>query len=298
MLSAKSKNLRIWLTKTLKNAPSPPSIQEARAVIDFAASQAVLPQGATVEDVSAGGVPSEWVRAADADANRVIMHLHGGGYTKCSCKSSRLTAAQISAASGCSVLVVGYRLAPEHPFPAALEDATAAYRWLIDQGFKPEKIVLLGDSSGAGLSVSTMVTLLKESDRLPCAAVLLSPWADLGCSGESITSRAEVDPWMTEKACRECAEMYAPGMDLKHPLISPVFSDLHGMPPLLIHVGTDEILLDDALRLAENAKAAGVDVTLEVWEGMWHVWHYFAPNLPEGIEAINKIGAYVKSKLG
>lgn len=297
MASEKSKNLRTWLIKNLKNAPPAASIQEARAIIEFGASRAVLPAGTTVEPVVAGTVPSEWVRAANVASDKVIMHLHGGGYTKCSCNTSRLTAAQISAASGCSVLVVGYRLAPEDPFPAALEDAVAAYRWLLRQGFGPENVVLLGDSAGGGLGVSAMVTLLAEGEQLPRAAVLLSPWTDLTGSGDSMTSRAEVDPWMTGHECRISAELYAAGADLKNPLISPLFADLGGLPPMLIHVGTDEILRDDSLRLAEKAKADGVDVTLDVWEGMWHVWHYFAPQLPEGVEAIKQVGEFVRARL-
>jgi epsilon-lactone hydrolase len=297
VLSEKSKNLRLWLTRNLKNAPPAGSIQEARAVIEFGASRAVLPAGTSVEPVVAGTVPAEWVRAANVATDKVILHLHGGGYTKCSCNTSRLTAAQISAASACSVLVIDYRLAPEHPFPAALEDAAAAYRWLLDQGFEPENIVLLGDSAGGGLGVSTLVTLVANGDKLPCAAVLLSPWADLTGSGESMTTRADADPWMTERECRTSAELYAAGADLGHPLISPLFADLSGLPPLLIQVGTDEILRDDSLRLAENAKGAGVDVTLDVWEGMWHVWHYFAPQLPEGVQAIEKVGEFVQARL-
>jgi len=297
MLSEKSKNLRLWLVKNLKNAPPAASIQEARALIEFGASRAVLPAGTNVEPVVAGSVPAEWVRAANVATDKVIMHLHGGGYTKCSCNTSRSTAAQISAASACSVLVVEYRLAPEHPFPAALEDAIAAYRWLLDQGFKPENIVLLGDSAGGGLGVSTLVSLVADGDRLPCAAVLLSPWADLTGSGESMVACADADPWMTERECRTSAEMYAAGADLKTPLISPLFADLSGLPRLLIQVGTDEILRDDSLRLAEKAKAAGVDVTLDVWEGMWHVWHYFAPQLPEGVQAIAKVGEFVRAQL-
>ena len=208
-----------------------------------------------------------------------------------------MTVAQISAATGCSVLSVEYRLAPENPFPAALEDALAAYRWLLEQGYAPQKLVLMGDSSGGGLAVSTLVSLKADGDRLPCAAVLLSPWVDLSCSGESIASRAEIDPWMTEQECRACAEMYAPGTDLKSPLISPLYANLQGLPPLLIHVGTDEILLDDSQRLAVKAREAGVEVTLHVQEGMWHVWHYFAPHLPEGVEAIGQVGDYVRSSM-
>jgi acetyl esterase/lipase len=297
VLSEKSEKLRSWLIKNLKNAPPVGSIQEARAVIEFGASRAVLPAGTSVERVMVGAVPSEWVRAAGVATDRVILHLHGGGYTKCSCNTTRLTAAQISAASACSVLVIDYRLAPEFPFPAALEDSTAAYGWLLDQDFKPENIVLLGDSAGGGLAVSTLVSLVAGGERLPCAAVLLSPWVDLTGSGKSMVTRAEADPWMTGKECRISAEMYAAGTDLAYPLISPLFADLSGLPPLLIQVGTDEILLDDSLRLAEKAKAAGGDVTLDVWEGMWHVWHYFAPNLPEGVRGIEKVGEFVRSHL-
>lgn len=297
MPSEKSEKLRLWLIKNLKNAPPAASIQEARAIIEFGASRVVLPAGTTVEPVSAGGVPAEWVRASNAAADRVVMHLHGGGYTKCSCNTARLTAAQISAASGCSVLVVDYRLAPEHPFPDALHDAVAAYRWLLEQGFEPGQVVVLGDSAGGGLALSALVTLVAEGDRLPRAAVLLSPWTDLSGSGESMTTRVDVDPWMTVHECRSSAEMYAAGEDLTHPLISPLFADLRGLPPLLVQVGTDEILLDDSLRLAGKAEKAGVQVTLDVWEGMWHVWHYFAPQLPEGVQAIARVGEFVQRQL-
>lgn len=297
MLSEKSKQLRLWLTKTLKNAPPPASIQQARAIVEFGASRAVLPAGTRVEPVTAGAVQAEWVRAENAAEDLVIMYLHGGGFSKCSCNTARMTVAQIGAAAGCSVLSVEYRLAPENPFPAALEDALAAYRWLLDQGFDPRKLVLMGDSSGGGLAVSTLVSLKAAGDRLPCAAVLLSPWVDLTCGSESITVRAELDPWMTERECRACAEMYAPGADLNNPLISPLNADLRGLPPLLIHVGTDEILLDDSQRLADRAKEAGVEVCLHVREGMWHVWHYFAPHLPEAVEAIGQVGDYVRGRM-
>jgi acetyl esterase/lipase len=296
VLSEKSKQLRLWLTKTLKNAP-PASIQQARAIVEFGASRAVLPAGTRVEPVTAASVQAEWVRAENVATDRVIMYLHGGGFSKCSCNTARMTVAQISAATGCSVLSVEYRLAPENPFPAALEDALAAYRWLLEQGFATEKLVLMGDSSGGGLAVSTLVSLVADGDRLPCGAVLLSPWVDLTCGGESVTSRAEVDPWMTEQECRACAEMYAPGGELSNPLISPLYADLKGLPPLLIHVGTDEILLDDSRRLAEKAREAGVDVTLHEREGMWHVWHYFAPHLPEAVEAIGQVGDYVRGRM-
>jgi len=297
MLSERSVKLRQWLTRNLKNAPPAASIQEARNVLEVGASAAMLPAGTTVEPVVAGQVPAEWVRAEGSAAERVILYLHGGGYCKCSCNTARLLASQLAAATACSLLVIDYRLAPEDPFPAALQDAGAAYGWLLEQGFEPSRILIMGDSAGGGLAVSTLVSLRDEGRPLPAAAVLLSPWTDLTCSGDSVTSSAEADPWMTERECRTCAEMYAAGADLRHPQISPLYADLHGLPEMLIQVGNDEILRDDSVRLAERARAAGVDVTLDIWEGMWHVWHYFAPQLPEGKQAIEQVGEFVRARL-
>ena len=298
MLSERSEKLRLWLKRNLKNAPAAASIQEARNVLEVVASTAVLPVGTKVEPVLAGNVPAEWVRADGSATDRVILYLHGGGYTKCSCNTARILASQLADASACSLLVIDYRLAPEHPFPAALQDATAAYVWLLEQGFAPGRIVIMGDSAGGGLAVATLVSLLAEGRTLPVAAVLLSPWTDLAGSGESMVTAAEADPWMTERECRINAEMYAAGADFLNPLISPLYADLHGLPEMFIQVGNDEILRDDSERLAERARAAGVDVTLDIWEGMWHVWHYFAPQLPEGKQAIKQVGEFIKSRLG
>jgi len=297
MLSERSVKLRQWLIRNLKNAPPAASIQEARNVLEVGASTAMLPAGTQVEPVMAGGVPAEWVRAEGSASDRAILYLHGGGYTKCSCNTARLLASQLAAATLCSLLVLEYRLAPENPFPAALEDATAAYCWLLDQGFDPGRIVMMGDSAGGGLAVSTLVSLRDKGIVLPDCAALLSPWTDLTAAGESIHTAAEADPWMTEEECRRNAEMYAAGVDLRNPLISPLFADLHGLPDMLIQVGSDEILRDDSVRLAEKTRTAGVDVTLDIWEGMWHVWHYFAPQLPEGKQAIQQAGDFVRSRL-
>lgn len=298
MPSERSKKLRIWLERNLKNALPAATIQEARSKQEVVASTAVLPAGTKVEPVMAGTVPAEWVRADGAASDKIILYLHGGGYSKCSCNTARMLTSQLSAASACSLLVLEYRLAPEHPFPAALQDSTSAYGWLLEQGFAPERIVIMGDSSGGGLAVSTLVSLQAEGQTLPAAAVLLSPWTDLAGSGESMTTAAEADPWMTESECRTNADIYAAGADLINPLISPLYADLHGLPEILIHVGNDEILRDDSVRLAERARAAGVDVTLDIWEGMWHVWHYFSPQLPEGKQAIKQVGEFVQAKLG
>jgi monoterpene epsilon-lactone hydrolase len=256
-----------------------------------------LPAGTVVEAVMAGDVPGEWVCASGAVADHVILCLHGGGFTMGSSKATHVLASFLSAASGCRVLVIDYRLAPEHPFPAALEDTIAAYRWLLEQGFFPSRIIFAGLSAGGGLALSTLVSLRDAGVSLPAGAVLVSPWTDLAGTGESVITRAEADPWLTDEMNRYHAALYAGGKDLRHPLISPLYADYRGLPPLLIHVGSDEIMLDDSIRVAERAKEAGVDVTLEVWEGMWHLWHAFASRLPEGRRAIEQIGHFVRRKL-
>jgi epsilon-lactone hydrolase len=297
LLSEEGQHIRLWLLQNMKNAPPPSSIQEARDGLKVLASRKPLPAGTRVEPTTAGGVSGEWVSAPDAATDKVILYLHGGGYTMGSSKASHSGASFLSAASGCRVLVIDYRLAPEHPFPAAIEDATAAYRWLIDQGILPHHVVIKGASSGGGLALAALVMLRDAGVALPACAVLLSPWTDLAGTGESMTTRAEADPMVTPDMNRYHAVLYAGGTDLRHPLISPLYADLHGLPPLLIQVGSDEIMLDDSTRVAERAKAAGVEVTLDIWEGMWHVWHAFAAQLPEGQRALEQIGQFIRRKL-
>jgi acetyl esterase/lipase len=240
-------------------------------------------RGVEVQPLRAGDVPAEWLVPPNPARDCVILYLHGGGWVMGSCATERDLAARIARASAARVLTIDYRLAPEHPFPAALEDAACAYRWLLDQGFAPHNTALAGTSAGGGLCVALLVALLDASDPLPAAAALISPGVDLAGTGESIHTRAKADPMLDWERARVWVEMYAAGQDRRHPLLSPIYADLHGLPPLLIHVGTDEILLSDSERLAERARAAGVDVTLEVWEHMWHAWHAFAAwGLPEG----------------
>jgi acetyl esterase/lipase len=214
-----------------------------------------------------------------------------------SSKAFHPLASLLSSASGCRGLVIDYRLAPEHPFPAAVDDVTAAYRWLLEQGYTARNIIIMGFSCGGGLALSTMIALREAGIQLPACAVLLSPWTDLAGTGESMTTRAEADPMITPEMNRFHAALYVNGADLRHPLVSPLYSDLRGLPPLLIHVGGDEIMLDDSTRLAERAKVAGVEVTLDIWEGMWHNWHAFAPQLPEGLQAIERVGQFIRQKL-
>jgi acetyl esterase/lipase len=246
--------------------------------------------------VNAGGVPAEWIAASGAADDRVILYLHGGGYVMGSIATHREMAARLSKAARARALVIDYRLAPEHPFPAAVDDAVAAYRWLLSQNIKPSRIVVAGDSAGGGLTLATLVALRDAKAPLPAAGVCISPWTDMEGTGDSMVTRAKADPVVQKQGLLGMAQLYLGGKDPKSPLAAPLYANLEGLPPLLIQVGDAETLLDDATRVAEKAKRAGVTVDLEVWPEMPHVWHLFAPFLPEGQQAIDKIGQYVQAK--
>ncbi|MHA1378553.1 MAG: alpha/beta hydrolase [Candidatus Helarchaeota archaeon] len=241
-------------------------------------------------------IPAEWVIAPNASDERVVLYLHGGGYILGSIDTHRELASRISRASGARVLLIGYRLAPEHKFPAAIEDATLTYRWLLKEGFKSENIVIAGDSAGGNLTIVTLLALKEQGEPLPAAAVCLSPWTDMEGLGESVIKKAEEDPWLSANSTSEIARLYLGDVDPRDPLATPLYADLSGLPPILIQVGTSEILLDDSVRLEERAKKAGVEVILDIWEGMIHVFQAFAAYLPEGREAISKIGDFIRNK--
>ena len=248
--------------------------------------------------VQVGRIHAEWIEPANAVSRNVILYLHGGGYCICSLDTHRGLAARLAMASQARLLNIDYRLAPENPFPAALEDALAAYKWLLEQGIPAGQIAIGGDSAGGGLTLATAVSARDESLPLPAALFLLSPWTDLTFSGESHRSRKKVDPMFGgENGSLDFAPAYLGGQDPGNPLISPLFADLHGLPPTLIHVGNDEILLDDSTRLEENIRAAGGDARLEVWEGMWHVFQVFAPFVPEAQISINGIGKFIQDSI-
>lgn len=267
-----------------------------RAQYEASMSRGHLPADMQVEAVTVETLTAEWVSVPQAASSQVMLYLHGGGYIMGSCHSHRLLAAALAQATGARVLVLDYRLAPEHPFPAALEDAQAAYRWLVTTGIKPEHIVLAGDSAGGGLALSTLLALRDAGQQLPAKAILLSPWTDLSVSGASYVTRAERDFMITRDYLLAEAHTYLGEQDPRTPLASPVYADLHGFPPLLIQVGSDEILLDDATRVAESAQQAGVAVTLDIIEGMWHVWHAAAAvrYFPEGKAAFDQIADFVR----
>ena len=269
---------------------------ERRAQYERAEKVFPTPPDVKVERVNVPAAPAEWLRPPSAVPGRVVLYLHGGGYVIGSPRSHRHLAAAIAGAAGASALLLDYRLAPEHPFPAAVEDATAAYRWLLDQAIAPERIVIAGDSAGGGLTVATLLALREARVPLPAGGVCISPWVDLTCSGASYVTKADADPIVERSGVEEMARAYLGATPPRTPLASPLFADLRGLPPLLIHVGTDEVLLDDAVQLAERAKAAGVDATLEVYDRMIHVWHWFLPMLDEAQTAVEAIGRFVRSR--
>ena len=271
-----------------------PGVAERRTGMDAFFGSLGPASGASADPVDAGGVPAEWVSTPGAEADRAVLYLHGGGYVVGSPASHRELAGRLSAASGARLLVIDYRLAPEHPFPAAVDDGTAAYRWLLGQGVDPSRTAVCGDSAGGGLAVAALVALRDAGDPMPAAGVCLSPWVDLEGLGESMTARAKFDLMVGREGLLESAAMYLAGADPRTPLAAPLYADLQGLPPLLIQVGASETLYDDSTRLAERARAAGVDVTLQTWEEMVHVWHLFAPLLPEGQQAIEAIGEFLK----
>jgi monoterpene epsilon-lactone hydrolase len=272
------------------------TIAEMRASMEAATTLMALPPEVTYEPVNADGVPAEWTVASGATADRAIVYFHGGGYCVCSIKTHRLLVAAISQATGARVLSVDYRLAPEHAFPAAVEDGVTAYRFARRNGIEPGRIALAGDSAGGGLTVATLLALRDAGDALPAAGVCLSPWLDLTLSGASMTANGIADPLVHKDRLQQMADAYLAGADARSPTASPLFANVRGLPPLLIHVGTAERLLDDSTRFAERARAAGVHVELEVWDDMIHVWHAFAFVLPEGQRAIDRIGEYVRAQ--
>ena len=275
------------------------TVQEQRTEMDVLARRGIrTPRGVTVRTVQAGGVHSEWITPVEADPSRTILYLHGGGYCICSLDTHRGLASRLALAARARVLTIDYRLAPENPFPAALEDALSAYRWLLALGIPANRIAVGGDSAGGGLTLSTTVSLREAGDPLPATLCLISPWTDLTLSGESHRTRKSVDPiFGGETGSLEFGPAYLGVHDPANPLISPLFADLHGLPPTLIHVGSDEILLDDSTRLVEKARQAGVNVSIEIWQGMWHVFQAFAPFVPEAQQSIEKLGSFIQKQI-
>jgi len=295
MASLQSYILRTYLNYNKSTNTTSPPLKELRDMQEDAAKREQIPRDILRQTVSAGGVEAEWIHPSEAPKERVLLYLHGGAYVMGSCNTHRALTAYVARACGMRGLLLNYRLAPEHPFPAAVDDAVAAYRWLLNNSYEAGDIIFAGDSAGGGLALATLISLRDAGDPLPAAAVCITPWTDLAGTGDSLSSRAKRDPRVTLQSL-SLGSHYIGEHDPCLPLISPLYADLRGLPPLLIQAGNDDMLLDDATRLAERAKAAGVDVTLEVWDRMWHVFHLHAPKLPEARRAIDAIGAFVRQR--
>ncbi len=245
------------------------------------------------QSTEVGGVPAEWQYCVGAEPQRTILYLHGGGYVLGGPDSHRDMVGAIADAAQAKALILDYRLGPETPFPGAVDDAVAAYKALLDDGELPGKIFLAGDSAGGGLTAAALVAIKDAGLPMPAGGVCLSPWADLTFAGRSMHTKALTDAMLSKETLSWMGGLYLAGQDASHPLASPIFADLSGLPPLLIQVGGDEVLLDDALRLHDAAKAAGVDSTLEVWDDMMHVWHLMAKIVPEGKLAIKAMAEFM-----
>jgi epsilon-lactone hydrolase len=260
-----------------------------------------IPTGTLVASIAAGGPRGEWVTAVGMSTTepRILFYIHGGGFTAGTTAAYRGLSSHLGAATGCRVLAVDYRWAPEDPFPAALDDCVAGYRWLVAAGgAAPRKVVLAGDSAGGNLVVAMLLALKQGGDELPAAGVCLSPIFDLALTGDSVITRAERDPMILVSSLRKCSTAYRGNSDPRNPLMSPLYGDLSGLPPLLLQCGSEEMLRDDSVRLAAKAKAAGVDVTFEEWEEMVHVWHLFADSLADGRKALARVGEFVRAHIG
>lgn len=251
----------------------------------------------TCEPVKAGGVAAEWISAPSAARDRAVLYLHGGGYVVGSIKTHRDLMGRVSRAAKARVLGLDYRLAPEHPFPAAVDDSVAAYNWMLQQDLQPSRIAVAGDSAGGGLVIATLVAIRDARLPMPATGVCLSPWVDLEGIGDSMMTREQADPVVRRDMLTQMAAAYLGGKNARTPLAAPLYADLKGLPPLLIQVGDAETLLDDSNRLAQRARAAGVEAKLEVWPEMIHVFQLFAGFLPEGQQAVDGLGQFISQHL-
>lgn len=299
-MSKEGKGIEIGRLKELIRARSEAGANlgyaERRKAMDGNASQFPVPAGVEVSKADLGGLGGEWNIPSGAAIAPVILYFHGGGYVQGSSVSHRHLTSRLALAAKARVLSVDYALAPEAPFPAAVEDALKAYRWLIASGVEPQAIAFGGDSAGGGLTVATLIAARDKGLPMPAAAVAISPWTDLTCETETYKTRADADPMIDQAGIKSIAAAYLNGADARDPLASPNFGELTGLPPMLIHVGSDEVLLDDAITLHKRARACGVEAEIEEWDGMIHVWHAFYQMLPEGERAIERLGDYLSAR--
>jgi acetyl esterase/lipase len=274
------------------------SIPAWRKIDEFIIKNQKVPPGTEICPVLVNDMGAEWVRAQGTQPHNAILYLHGGGFVMGSPATHRELAALLSASINASVLLLDYRLAPEYPFPAAMQDAMSAYRWLLDKGYTQKNVAIGGDSAGGGLALQTLIALRDEETPLPAAAFFLSPVTDMVyLDGESYTTRVHLDPMVIPENCRIIMPHYVSDNDPDTPLLSPARMDLSRLPPLCVHVGDHEILLSDSVRLAERARAFNVDVVFKIWPRMWHVFQAAARWVPEARQSIDEIGRFVMKHL-
>ena len=289
---------KLMQTLRERGLPDGLSLDERRARMEDIGTRFPAPQSASINPVKIAERPAEWVCDPDTDDGRVMLYVHGGGYVQGSLASHRNLVFEIARSMKGKVLNLDYRLAPEHPFPAAVEDTVNAWAELLEMGIDPKKASFGGDSAGGGLVIAALVSARDKGLPMPSCACCISPWTDLVGSGRTMDTKALEDPMVNRAALEFFSDFYADKEDKSHPLISPLFADLAGLPPLLIQVGTAETLLDDSRRLATRARYAGVDVSYAEWEGMPHIWHIFAPLLEKSRKAIIELGEFVERKTG
>jgi monoterpene epsilon-lactone hydrolase len=295
---ASEKFYRLVERMRARGTPGPQTIEELRASMEEVGRKFTPLAGVIFTPVEADGVPGEWATPAEASPDTVILYLHGGGYGIGSIASHRHLVAHLAQASAARGFSIDYRLAPEHKFPAAVDDAVTAARWLLRQGVKSKHLVFAGDSAGGGLAIATCLALRDAGDPLPAALVCMSPLTDLAKEGDSMRTKIDLDPMVNPESSEAYALRYVGEHgDRKAPLASPLYADLRGLPPMQILVGTWETLLDDSTRFADRARSAGVEVDLQVWDEMIHIWPYFADIIPEGKEAIQRMGDYIRGKM-
>ncbi|MBT8107676.1 MAG: alpha/beta hydrolase [Gammaproteobacteria bacterium] len=299
-LSRRAKFVR-WLTSRYMQKLDVPNVpvEAAREHLETATRMfSRRARGVETRPDRLAGVDVDWLHPKDARKDKVLYYLHGGAYVLGSRRTHRKLAGHMAKATGIVAVLPEYRLAPENPFPAAIEDAVAVYKALLEAGHGPDDIVIAGDSAGGGLTVATLLSLRHEGVPLPAAAVLLSPFLDVTGSGESMKTRLGKDPWFDPEDIHVVARYYSPDeTQWTNPLVSPVFANVAGLPPMLIQVGDEEILLSDSTRLAEHLREEGVDAELQVWPELWHVFQLFVGKMPESKAAIGKIGDYIRKKL-
>jgi acetyl esterase/lipase len=271
--------------------------RQRRKDMDAGFSQYGIARDVTVEPVTANGVRAEWTSTPQDSRVAALLYVHGGGYVIGSLDSHRHMVSEAGRAAKAWALALDYRLAPEHPFPAAVEDAVLGYRYLLSRGISPGHIAIAGDSAGGGLVVAAMLAIREAGLAQPACGWCISPWVDMEGIGESMTTQAEADPMVQKEGLLEMAKLYLGGADPRSTLAAPIYADLRGLAPLLIQVGAAETLLDDAIRLAKVAGAANVRVDLQIWPEMVHVWHLFHPELKAGLRAIGQGGAYVRDMM-